>query len=172
MSSFNAYADLLKVKIFKHCHCDRGRTFGTFGYQTLLFQAIKFNCITSFQLFRSLIFIVHAHFMWDSLIQLRVLNTKHRLSTFHFHCIFWHLPLIKFTISSASLDRSPPGLKGLSHPDSVLKKKTKLLSMEKIALKFETDMGRAKQKICFEIWRLTTRGTCNRNQWKNENNKI
>lgn len=30
------------------------------------------------------------------------------------------LPLIKLTISSASLDRSPPGLKGLSHPDSVL----------------------------------------------------
>lgn len=30
------------------------------------------------------------------------------------------LPLIILTISSASLDKSPPGLNGLSHPDSVL----------------------------------------------------
>lgn len=28
-----------------------------------------------------------------------------------------------FTISSASLDKSPPGLNGLSHPDSVLKQR-------------------------------------------------
>lgn len=38
---------------------------------------------------------------------------------------FIHLPLIMFTISSASLDRSPPGRNGLSHPDSVLVKQWK-----------------------------------------------
>lgn len=42
----------------------------------------------------------------------------------HLHMtIVINTPLIRFTISSASLDRSPSGLKGLSQPESVLKRK-------------------------------------------------